>query len=101
MPNCPSNTYITLTFYSLNVLDLTYFLFFLNCLLFHIFWKRHCHFSICTKNCPKKFHPYKIFSIGINETGIAISVLNLFLAELFTTAMFFNWKGARTKSHEK
>ena len=25
----------------------------------------------------------------------------LFLAELFTTAMFFNWKGARTKSHEK
>ena len=24
-----------------------------------------------------------------------------FLAELFTTAMFFNWKGARTKSHEK
>ena len=24
-----------------------------------------------------------------------------FLAELLTTAMFFNWKGARTKSHEK
>ena len=24
-----------------------------------------------------------------------------FLAELFTTAMFFNWKGARTKCHEK
>ena len=33
------------------------------------------------------------------ETSDEVS--SSFLAELFTTAMFFNWKGAETKSHEK
>ena len=32
---------------------------------------------------------------------MVVIICDMFLAELFTTAMFFNWKGARTKSHEK
>ena len=34
------------------------------------------------------------------QPKISYTVNLAFLAELFTTAMFFNWKGARTKSHE-
>ena len=74
-------------------------------------------------NCAewvRKYHEYFVPYIQANSancmcvTYVSLTTAHLacfcqnissfswfFLAELFTTAMFFNWKGARTKSHEK
>ena len=46
---------------------------------------------------------------ALNNIVIIVAIIILyikklytfFLAELFTTAMLFKWKGERTKSHEK
>ena len=58
---------------------------------------------------PKKVKPtagmdqqrMKMQECWIDQNSKYLNTVVLFLAELFTTAMFFNWKGARTKSHEK
>ena len=40
-------------------------------------------------------------TISFTTMSCILLIFSRFLAELFTTAMLFKWKGERTKSHEK